>query len=109
MINVYRIETAEGEGPYCSSKMVELDIRIDDHPSPWSDGISIPSHNFICGFDSISKLMAWFDPSDRKILQSKGFVMVVYQSDDVVHGYKQVMFNRKTAKRQIVVELRNAH
>lgn len=72
------------------------DWNCDDRrPSPREDGAidtfrPFPKH-MLCGFESVDKLVEWFDEALLSLF-ALNFRVYVYESDDVRYGEKQVLF-----------------
>ena len=105
---VYRIENKRGQGPYCSNHkyqdwLCDRHSDIEKHPSPVEDGIYEWTKSHKCGFSSLKKLKAWFNTEELKALYAAKFDIVRYEVDkkDVLVGQKQVMFNRRKARRVV--------
>jgi hypothetical protein len=103
---VYRVENKRGEGPYTRRRKVsdwlcDRHVDIEKHPSLVEDGIYEWKRAHKCGFSSLKKLKAWFDKEELKALYEAKFDIVRYEVDkkDVLVGKKQVMFNRRKARR----------
>ena len=106
---IYRIENKRGQGPYCSKHkdqylrcwLCDRHSDIEKHPSPDEDGIYEWKRVHKCGFSSLRKLKAWFNKEELKALYEAKFDIVRYEVDkkDVLVGQKQVMFNRRKARR----------
>jgi hypothetical protein len=98
---VYRVENADGEGPYAGFKTTDLSrhYNTDTHPGPYYDNIpSVHSyHRF--GFSSAEKFVSWFNEDERASLAGDGYRMSIYDVDPahVIHGRKQVVFEAAEA------------
>lgn len=103
---VYRVEDSLGNGPYCHKNMGWLDCGdSENHPKPNDDGITIYgavinwSHKWRCGFVSIQQLCEWFDDDVLDALDHAGYVVSVYVVEHVMHGQKQIVFDRDSSKK----------
>jgi hypothetical protein len=112
MKTVYRIENAEGKGPYnttwfaiddqqktvnCGKLM--LDHADAEHPSPFNDdnltySIYEEFRKYVCGFDSMEKLNNWFSNYWQRTLASINYTIHTYEVPDenIVYGEYQIMF-----------------
>jgi hypothetical protein len=97
-VNVYRIESANGTGPYQSGRY-SFDLCMahsDDpfHPQPQHDPLLGPPEFDVdfCGCDSPQSLADWFAGwLDR--LHDDGFVVTVWEAENPSVGeYGQVLF-----------------
>ena len=107
-MKIFRIQNSAGIGPYGGaspwSKWQTDSHEWPVHPSPREDlGIErFPEHCIeFCGFDSITKLIAWFDASERAALASMGFFIYEFtiNKKHVTFGEKQCLFIRDKASR----------
>ena len=106
---IYRIENKRGQGPYCSKHkdqalrnwLCSRHFDAEKHPAPDDDGIDDWTRSHKCGFSSLKKLKAWFNTEELNVLYEAKFDIVKYEVDkkDVLVGKKQVMFNRRKARR----------
>lgn len=103
-VEVFRVEHSRtGEGPYNSaSALHDMAYAHCDaaHPNLWhdfEDPYSITRDHFFA-FDSREALDSWFDGWHRQ-LAARGFVVTTYRvpADRVIHGRKQVVFERVAA------------
>lgn len=111
---VYRLETADGKGPYQGTPTGELPhvygVDTEKHPVPPADGMGgeppweggsrygMAPHRF--GFASKKQLRDWFSLLDRRYVASKGYYVRRYSVPRkwVHHGRKQVAFHPDYAK-----------
>src|SRR6186997_2885349 len=100
---VFRIEDKRGNGPY-RGRSVGLDCRPSEHPLPFEEDIRITSE-YICGFESIKKLLAWFNDDDRSLLHRNEMMLVVYQTSDIMYGKRQIVFNQLTARKKMTFSI----
>jgi hypothetical protein len=105
-MKVYRIEDADGRGPYSLKGIGEAHAKgthcPDRNPSPKrSDVISFDSEKDVFGFRSMRQFRTWFLTEDRKHLAGKGYLLSVYSVPRkfVLHGRKQLAFRWTEAKR----------
>ncbi len=101
---IYRVENEQGEGPYITGDSEEAGLSCMDsaqHPGPRSDmhgtnysPMDIERHVYrgIYGFRTLEQLCAWFSDHARRVLAHKGYVLAVYDAEDVVHLNKQSIF-----------------
>lgn len=105
MVTVFRVETAEGFGPYSARSnpreftpeaegdLTNMSFRhtSDQHPTPCQSGIDFDYGHDRCGFPSLRALIDWFDPEERQMLHKHGFSISVYVKDiaDVKFSEKQ--------------------
>lgn len=108
-MQVYRIETESGGGPYLGLEGGR-DSAIHDasngaaHPAPDLDGCAVGTgRGYVCGFDSVEQGRQWFGASvelARAINRRRRELAVsVYDvpEDAVEEGRTQVMFERDAA------------
>lgn len=81
------------------------------HPAPWNDrrlkknldilDIDFEEKRLCFGFPSLQKLSKWFNSDDRCYLHHCGFICMVYETDTMIPGSKQCVFdiNNATPKR----------
>ena len=121
-MKLYRIENAEGLGPYrrnYPNLWVEVSQEDTSHPLPEEDkrlsrlmkditGDSYPSmYDFIeyyCGFESIEHIINWFTPKELSFLHEIRFRVVEYECDDVLLGNTQLIFKKDEA-----IQLKSKH
>lgn len=73
------------------------------HPSPSMDmrlqrnldkaNIDFEEHELCFGFPSLQKLSKWFDSDERCYLDACGFICIVYETDTMIPGNKQCVFD----------------
>lgn len=124
MVQVLRVETKTGIGPYQDStwglgRRLADDHSDGSHPSPkqkgepW-EGLEAsnlfglysrrPDNRSIadeyCGFLDIEQMISWFSPGWRKLMDEAGFVLAVYECEeaDVFLGEHQITFRKRDAK-----------
>ncbi len=107
MLEVFRVETTLGHGPYWYSgpECDDWDIAVADHragdeqhPDWREDGLGSEfTGNMIFGFASLAQMRAWFIGAERLFLATCGFQCSCYQVAKVVKGGKQLAFERKSA------------
>lgn len=117
-VDVFRVETAEGLGPYrnavteCPGKNASyLTGDWEAHPLPTEDGIDryelTPYHLF--GFESLDALRAWFfrKRRDAELMAAKGLLVVSYRLSErhVLKGMRQLAFRRDFATKINVQEI----
>ncbi len=113
---IYRVENNQGKGPYALYDYEKWTDKNKDHsdrshPGPdrdsklkkkWESLFWSNQHNYYFGFKSLKDLRAWFSPSERKRLRSRGFFVskIHIPEEDVIIGSKQVAFyKRRTIKK----------
>lgn len=111
---VYRVENAEGEGPYWHSVENAIGISIGtihnkchNHPAPSEDIVDTQfdrfSNQWYYGCLSLEQLVKWFTLPENyfPLLREKGFYIVAYECEDkdVAKGDKQCAFKRGRARR----------
>lgn len=136
---VYRLEhCVSGKGPYQNVPSTDiawnemLQVHSADslnHPCISNDvlvrgTIALPSTEHLAdemevdpswsfGFYSMGQLRRWFTDDELRLLHSKGFNLVIYQSsnDECLTFKKQVVFNKQTAsiefKQNLISLVRN--
>jgi hypothetical protein len=98
MYKVWRVENAEGLGPYLGPSLFSIELceahnADPDHPGPDVDFISLPSKSFKYGFLSkehaIDWFIGWFD-----LLDKQGYRLVECDAKWILHSKsgKQVAF-----------------
>lgn len=104
MKQVYRMETAQGEGVFMTGAVEAYRDASGQNPgympTPCTDGIDLDYDIDFCGFDSIRQLRHWFEyPEHYHHLDERGILIRLYEVDDqhVKHGYNQVAFVRHLA------------
>lgn len=115
MIEVFRVEMGDGNGPYDGGvrlrQVPDADF-FDLQPPPFTDGIKDfePFHFF--GFSSFSAFFRWFGHT-LDILEQKGCVLCRYlvDSEHVISGKRQVVFVKDNATliEKIPIEVNNDH
>jgi len=122
-MRIYRVEHSRTHcGPYISSNwpaswtyeqresMFEMEYDhsddIDNHPTPWNDGIGYFGENMHCGFASLKSLDTWFE-GFHDMLSSLNFVIAIYEvgKEFVEAGDRQVIFDLDSAKRIETISL----
>lgn len=104
-ITVYRIQDAEGRGPYRPGFshrwvdgdhdrnppfMVEFDWPLSSIPGRW-----LPGENGGCAFRSLEALRRWFSPSECEKLETLGYSIVSMTVDRVIaESDRQLVFGR---------------
>lgn len=80
-------------------------LRQDDnrHPAPDDDlrlqknlqkaDIDYEEQKLCFGFPSLQKLSKWFDSNERCYLDACGFICIVYETDTMIPGSKQCVFD----------------
>jgi hypothetical protein len=103
---IYRIQDADGFGPYQSSKVIR---DIYDHhneiaydpdsrtPSPYCEGLGPVEEFHRFGFASLEQLDRWFTAEEQAALFREGFELVVLEVPDyaVRVGQHQCKFIRE--------------
>lgn len=111
-MKVWRLENSDAVGPYFGAghgKWTER-FHVDPlvHPAPWQDGnlkakwseidsLSINEKKlYVCGFESLDKLNAWFNKEELSNLFRLGFVIKEFEVKEefVWKGDIQLMFRR---------------
>lgn len=112
MPKVYRLENSEGRGVYGPISQYKIHngtgdpCSSDRHPGPWRDRLL---RDFLCGkdlspfsfgFKTKKQLKEWFSQRMIRNIIDTGVEMnfAVYQAKKVVHGEKQVIFEKSQAK-----------
>lgn len=97
---VYRVENAEGQGPYRPDGPANgfNHSCVNSHPTPHNDGIPCPEE-YVCGFTSREQLKEWFDATERTTLRAEGYMIALYivPGECVVDGKKQLVFDPSKA------------
>lgn len=105
-MHVYRVETAEGDGPYMG---IDFDWAIHvgsparSHPAPDRDGCGDGTRRgYACGFRSLGQGARWFAATSAlaEAMNRHGETLAVsvYAAEDVLEGGAQVMFDPATAR-----------
>jgi hypothetical protein len=109
---VFRIEDADGQGPYRTcNKSFECAFENDflKHPTPFQDSLLSPlwrkldrneRDQFSCAFKSEEQLNSWFYNQEfLEWLHANGFHMALYRAfaDEVLIGHSQVAFKKSDA------------
>lgn len=115
---VFRVEDAEGYGPYRGASMELLDAHNGDpknHPTRWNDkGLKHRSDTFWpdgavrFGFQSMRRMCEWFTPEELNALFEMGFRIAIYKmpQDAAAHGDKQTIFKCAEAERVRLFQFR---
>lgn len=114
MATIYRVESAEGYGPYNTdqypwghySDMYDLMKAVNlgsAHPMPAGDGIEMRP-DFIddrFGFESCDQLRAWFDARTLAGIARFGYQPYAYEVPDglIVKGGHQLVFDAAFSRR----------
>lgn len=104
LVDVYRVESPKGYGPYrclCDSGPL---YNHDTHPDPDSDGLHDMDDIHFFGFRSLRRLQDWFGvaaPIDRDALRHRQYIVARYQVPasfvrDSASG-KQLIFDKAKA------------
>ena len=108
-VEVYRIETESGGGPYLGLEggmdfAIHMASNGPAHPAPYRDGCAEGTDKgYVCGFESVDQGRRWFGASvelARAINRRRRELFVsVYDVPEmaVVRGDRQVMFDRDAA------------
>ena len=116
---IYRIETPEGEGMYHSGAS-EVTSNLHHpyrHPEPDEDDLLAPVlisksggsehiawyalRNYYFGFSSVEQLRRWIYQDEwLRGLHNDGLVITVIESDDVLLGHTQAMFDGRVSEQQ---------
>ena len=102
-VRVYRLEDANGEGPY-NSNLLDPDYRLQmsgshsfdsTHPTSSAEGFGFPYVHEYFAFLSMTDLFRWFG-GYLKPLMERGVSIGVYEVDssEVRIGTRQVLFNK---------------
>lgn len=103
-MNVYRIESEQGVGPYWSAKKHDsLEAMRNRHnsdkdrwPGPYDEGCSGHMRGKLCGFFGIAQLLAWFSLDEIRMMRSLGFRIVrVTNPHNLTILTKQCIFERQ--------------
>lgn len=107
MQTVYRVQNADGRGPYNVDHPHRRELNLahrasDSHPSFWNDGINAFCYGenkddgsiWVCGFDTESMMKQWFG-NWLPLLESVGFSVVKFQvkSEHICAGTRQLTFD----------------
>lgn len=107
-MKVYRLENAQGIGPY-HAMLFQWDKwtnrnhgTIPEAPGPCEDGIGIALNeykSFKFGFSSLTQLHQWFNDYELEKLAELGFYLGVYEIDAncVRSGKKQIAYRSEFA------------
>jgi len=98
---VYRLQNANGIGPYHGSRHMgtahspDEMLRPPGHLEVWTHGPQCDGNNALYGFGSLDQLNAWFTDYDLDALSSEGFTVHTYTVayEYIDHGLKQVRFD----------------
>lgn len=104
---VYRVQNDDGYGPYgCNAFKTgvtssdwarDTDPFHENHPCPYEDGIDRHPPSWLCGFDSLDKLLEWFTKEEINNLEALGFnVYEIHLDEDtygIVYGDMQLIFD----------------
>lgn len=111
----FRIEDAQGIGPYCTEDLMRPSIQSvcsthDDyltmHPGPYSDPL-LSAHwvdivgyqSYVFGFESLEALFAWFClPEEQAYLVKYKMRVVCYRTQDYIKGEKQMVAKKSRLK-----------
>jgi hypothetical protein len=116
MLTIYRVETAEGRGPYVNGT---TDLWTDDPylfdgptwPHPCQDTPPLPLRygEDFCGFHSQAQFACWFDEdvADHARMRAAGFAVSVYQVDcaDTKMARYQCLFKRELAHKTDTIDI----
>lgn len=115
MATVYRVQDADGHGPYDMDYFPMAEFSDDEyafiqlmqgtclgdrHPVPGQDGIpQYPGEGYVCGFTDLAGLHSWFTPGDLDGMARWGYLPTLISVPDryVVHGQHQLMFDQTWA------------
>ena len=103
-MRVYRIEhIATKQGPYTFfghwSQWSTRDHNGEATPGPIRDGLGYPYQDcWFFGFPSMEWLNAWFTGEELATLSDQGFVLGVYEAEEIKLGKKQLIFNCEKAQ-----------
>ncbi len=100
-IEVLRVETVTGEGPYTSGAAWKIpDCYCPARcPAPTEGGFDAIHGSQRFGFLTREQLNAWFTSNARRELADLGFHIAYYRvnAGEVKHGEKQIAFKRDHA------------
>ncbi len=121
MRDFYRVQCLEtGQGPYQSGDYDCIKTPSSErHPTPWNEGLWDRSkwledgyheeqQSFVCGFESIQQLLAWFDIDSLQRLQSSStrwkrhYDVIHFQSHE---AHMQVARCQAVARKSLLVEV----
>lgn len=101
---VYRVEDAEGLGPYKFRDDTALETMYSAHadspyhPQPEDDGVNIldiADKSFFYAFTSLDQLAEWFAGYGEELAQCGYFISeYAVPSNHTVHGSRQVLFRK---------------
>lgn len=91
------IEDIDGHPSYVFDELVRFPKRYEGVDDVYSIS-DINEYHF--GFQSLTKLRAWFTDHDLSVLHQHGFNLVVYESEsqESVYYSKQIAFKKQNAK-----------
>lgn len=101
---IYRIQDAEGRGPYkpgFSMRWTDPDADTAARPPYF---LEFPDFDFDvlvpgcsgCGFRTMDQLLAWFTPREMAVLSRLGYSIVSMQADTVhAESSRQLIFTRR--------------
>lgn len=110
-MHLFRIENAEGDGPYRGgAESIGLDTYADDHHPTHG---SLPHHlscnemNLRFAFSSLDQLKSWFYVGELRTMQRHGFLLTEWEVDHRAawSGRKQWAFDATRAERLSAVPL----
>ena len=99
-VSVFRVEDANGEGPYGDSSPVKDKLTaLYSHPAPADDPLlKLIRPDEFCGFATLCALEEWFSGYEDELADA-GFEISVYSVmlDQVRYGKEQLLFRREDA------------
>ena len=111
---IYRVENSEGVGPFSKAALLRVKHKIfrrsSGFPNPINDGIAFKKGLHYCGCKSEWQLRRWFDKRSREIMfksQKGDLFFTIYEVDPayVIHGKKQIVFEKHKAKQLVKLPL----
>ena len=124
MTTIYRVETADGRGPYKSVSMFSRswldeayaldsfqrdyfdDDAVDLRPLPEDDGIGYMNPEEVCAFADVQALLSWFPEDVLEIMGKHDMRVKVYEAPDekVRRGVRQVV-----AVKEVLAVIKEVH
>lgn len=114
-MDIYRIETSDGHGPYRSSvhpKYRECFSRLGlaynclagcKNDLNWSNIASIIHPDLHFGFESTHSLIDWWHIPElrREMYNHAGLMTSIYESDRIIQTKNQIVFDKKIARLKV--------
>lgn len=115
MMNLYRVENAEGIGPFHAGGHDFFRVLVDsvggneffnNFPTPHEEGLGFfMTSNERVGCVSLTQLAAWFPKAARRVLVQYKFFLCCYQVPDARVGEYQAVFDlpKATLKKKVAI------